>query len=433
MHQSNEDKSVLIAGGGVAGLEAILAMKEIALAPLSIELLSPTDEFTLAPLSVLEPFGSDDAPSVSLPDFCAEQGVEFTRAGLSEVWPEQQRVLTDSGEEITYDALLLCVGARRHPVIPGALNFRGSADTAAFEQLTKEAEEGLTSVAFVVPAGVNWSLPLYELALLTADRLSDYPVEISLLTHEEQALEAFGPAASAKVAELLADVEIELKTGLDDPAKSHIAAERIVSVPGLDVPEIAGLPQVSGGFIPVDPRMRVIGAEHVWAVGDVTWSPLKQGGLAAQQADVAAASIAADAGTEIEVPPYAPVLRAALMTREGPYYLRSGSAGDDGEQRAPLWWPPAKVAGRLLAPYLSSAEHDVDLRGTEMLDLEADPGRDHEHREALELALQWADIDAAAGELRRALHWLDVAEGLDLVVPDSYREKRRAWRAELGE
>jgi hypothetical protein len=210
---------------------------------------------------------------------------------------------------------------------------------------------------------------------------------------------------------------------------ADLKADRVVTVPALDVPEVPGLSQSARGFVATGPTMRVAGAERVWAVGDVTWTPIKQGGIAAQQADIAAADIAAEAGADVEVPAYAPVLRAALMTGEGPFYLRSGTDADGG-QRAPLWWPPAKVAGRLLAPYLGSRV-DPTLVDEEMLDLQADAGRDAEHAEALELALRWADLDAAAGDYRRALHWLEVAEGLNLVVPEAYRDKRREWQERI--
>ena len=85
----------------------------------------------------------------------------------------------------------------------------------------------------------------------------------------------------------------------------------------------------------------------------MTSRPLKQGGLATQQADVAAAAIAAAAGADVEAPAYRPVLRAMLLTGGRPRYLRRaarrGLAGDD----AP-WWPPHKIAGRELAPYLTA-------------------------------------------------------------------------------
>ncbi len=102
----------------------------------------------------------------------------------------------------------------------------------------------------------------------------------------------------------------------------------------------------------------------------------------------------------------------------------------DGELRAPLWWPPAKVAGRLLAPYLSK-RLDLLFDDDELLDLPLEAQRDADQREAHELALRWADLDAGNGDLRRALHWLDVAEGLELALPEEYVEKREQWGRRL--
>jgi len=52
------------------------------------------------------------------------------------------------------------------------------------------------------------------------------------------------------------------------------------------------------------------------------------------------------------------VLRGVLLTGGLPRYLRSdisGAAGDDSTMsEGALWWPPNKLAGRYLAPYLSS-------------------------------------------------------------------------------
>ncbi len=429
---TDEDFTVLIAGGGVAGLEAILALREAGPPSLRIEVLAPAAEFTLAPLSIVEPFGGDEAPTVDLAAFCAEHGATFTQAGLAEIWPGQQRVLTDDGSELPYDALLLCIGARRQTVLPEALSFGGGGDSERLGELVRNAvAAGAGRLSFVVPDEISWPLPLYEIALQAAHQLRNTSVEVSFQTSEPTPLHPFGPDASKKVETIMKEAGIHLSCGESFASGSgaELQADWIVTIPRLEVPEIPGLPQATHGFVPIDARMRVDGADRVWAVGDVTWSPIKQGGIAAQQADVAAADILAEAGVEIEVPAYAPVLRAALMTADGPFYLRSGTDADGG-QRAPLWWPPAKVAGRLLAPYLAE-RLDPTIAKDEMLDLQADEGRDVDHAEALELALQWADIDAAQGQYRRALHWMDIAGGLNLVIPAAYREKSRKWRQEL--
>lgn len=424
------DFRVLVVGGGIGGLEAVLALRELS-KQLPIELLSPRNSFALPPLSVVEPFGADAPPALSIAEFCADHKVEWTRAELAEVWPGQQRALTDTGTELPYDALLIALGARRRPSIDGALHFHGAGEVEQLDRLLELATDEGGRIAFVVPDGPCWPLPLYELAMLAAERTSSANVEILLRTPESTPLEALGESASNKAAELLAAAGVEVRTGAGNEDRGSVPeADWTVSVPNLDLPEIPGLTQGSHGFVATDTEMRVQGVERVWCVGDATWFPVKQGGIATQQADVAAADIAACAGLDVEVPAFAPILRIALLTPEGPYYLRSGDPDSEGEQRAPLWWPPAKVAGRLLAPYLARRV-DAGASKDDLIDMELDPRRDPGHAEALGLALTGADIDARAGELKRALHWLAVAEGLNLVVPEEYREKKRLWQRQL--
>src|SRR5206468_8634926 len=95
----------------------------------------------------------------------------------------------------------------------------------------------------------------------------------------------------------------------------------------------------------------------VYAAGNGTDFPIKQGGIAAQQTDAMAESIAARFGLPIEPQPFRPVLRGLMLNGLGPTYLRSdisGRAGDNSDAGGEaLWWPPAKIAGRHLAPYLA--------------------------------------------------------------------------------
>ena len=91
----------------------------------------------------------------------------------------------------------------------------------------------------------------------------------------------------------------------------------------------------------------------------MTTRPLKQGGLAAQQADVAAADIAAQiAGGDVDVQPYRPTLQGMLLTGAEPLYLQHdlGAPVSSEASREPLWWPPQKVAGAHLGPYLETLD-----------------------------------------------------------------------------
>jgi sulfide:quinone oxidoreductase len=111
----------------------------------------------------------------------------------------------------------------------------------------------------------------------------------------------------------------------------------------------------------VDRTGRVAGEQDVYAAGDATDVPIKQGGIAAQQADTAASSIAARLRADIEPEQFNPVLRGLLLTGRAPRYMRAETGRSDGDgwrvSDSALWWPPSKIAGRRLAPYLA-LRHD---------------------------------------------------------------------------
>jgi sulfide:quinone oxidoreductase len=128
-------------------------------------------------------------------------------------------------------------------------------------------------------------------------------------------------------------------------------------MPRLQAPTITGVPTDGQGFIPTDEHGRVRGLDGVFAAGDITTFPVKQGGLAAQQADAAAETIAASAGADIEPEPFRPVLRGLILTGDRPVFARAeldhpGAQALIGSE--PLWWPPGKIVGRYLAPFLAA-------------------------------------------------------------------------------
>jgi sulfide:quinone oxidoreductase len=82
-----------------------------------------------------------------------------------------------------------------------------------------------------------------------------------------------------------------------------VEADRIMALPELRGPHIPGLPADGDSFLPVDRFGRVRGTGRVWAAGNVTDFPIKQGGVAAGLADVVAQDIAALAGVPLTVDP----------------------------------------------------------------------------------------------------------------------------------
>ena len=446
--RADERRNVLIAGGGVAGVEALLALSELAPDRVSVELIAPDPDFTYRPLSVAEPFGRASTRRVPLAEVAAEHGARYRQDGLVAVDPSRHVVVTTAGMELGYDSLVLAMGARALVALPGALSFRGPADIDAFADLLQDLESGLVRrLVFAVPTGVGWPLPIYELALMTAAHLSARDVtgvDITIVTPEREPLGVFGPAPSERVRALADEAGVRLITS-HAPASIHrghlvlssgtiVLADCVVALPMVDVPPIPGVPQDPRGFIPTDPLFRVDGLEDVYAAGDATWYPLKQGGLAAQQADVVATAIAAAAGAPVHPTPFHPVLRGILIGADRPLHMRGGDGSDPGAAEVePLWWPPGKVAGRYIAPYLAARPGDVPpLPLTEI----EHPGPDREgvdQEGVLELSLAAADASALSEDYEGALRWLDAAEQLNVALPIEYARRRRAWSRTLAE
>jgi sulfide:quinone oxidoreductase len=349
-----ESARVVIAGGGVAGLEACLALRSfLDEGQLAIDLLCPQPCFEYRPLAVLEPF--DGAPSwrMELATFAADQSARLVRGALTAIDPDRRLAIPDYGDPLPYDALLVCVGARPVRAVRGAITFRGSRD-AELVRAALELLDGAT-IAFTAPLGAFWTLPLYELAILAAARLRSR-ARVLLAVPEATPLRAFGARASTAVGELLAAHGIEFRGGvrpvaadageleLDDGER--IRTDVVVALPALRGRPIEGLPQDAEGFVTVDDHGRVEGLDAVYAAGDMTTFPLKQGGLATQQADAAADTILARLGLPIVPRRFEGILRGVIYTDREPSYLRA----DTAPQSWSMWWPPSKIAGRHLAP-----------------------------------------------------------------------------------
>ena len=382
--------NVVVAGGGIAGVETLLALRTLAGDALSLTLVSPQAQLHYRPFAVREPFDGHATRHYDLGEICHDLDVVHRRDALAAVDAAARTIVTEGGERIAYDALVLAPGARASAALPHAHTFLAEADPGSLHWVVRELEQGVVRrVAFVVPPGHTWPLPLYELALMTAARAREAGVEdaeLTLVTPEGAPLGLFHGAGSAAVAEQLAQSRIAFVgdayahdydggTLTLTPGERMLAAERVVALPVLSGPAIAGVPCDADGFVHVDERGRVPGLDDVYAAGDATTFAIKQGGIAAQQADAVATLISRAAGARVPQPSTRPLLRAVLFSGDGPLYLRATITGGESvvssASRHCPWWPPHKVAARYLAPYL--ADRDESDRGTAGRHLRAVP------------------------------------------------------------
>lgn len=361
-----EPRHIVVAGGGPGAIEAALALQRLAGDRVRITLVSDSESFIYRPSATGGPFGFPPPQRFSLPGLAAERGFGFIRSALHAVDAAAHRV--DVGREpLAYDALVLALGAARETAIPGALAFGGEHDVLSVHAALEQASDaGPARVAFIAPPGVGWTLPIYELALLTARwaRERGLAVEPWVVTHEDRALGVFGDEASRAVVALLDDAGVRLWTGaiaevVEDgrlwmSMEGGLPVALAVALPRPVGRVVAGVPHDALGFVPVDALGRVTGLEDVYAAGDMTTRPLKQGGLATQQADAIASAIAAWSGAPVTPKPYRPVLRGVLLTGDSPRFLRRGAGAPSLAGEHAEWWPPHKIAARELAPYLEA-------------------------------------------------------------------------------
>jgi sulfide:quinone oxidoreductase len=361
--------NVVIAGSGPAAIEAALVLRRLAGDLIATTILTPDEHFVHLPMTVIVPFARSGSERRPLAEFVADSGATVRPGRIASVDPASRELSTDDGATVAYDALLIAVGGVKVDPYPRALTFGRAGADERMHGLIQDVEDGYVKrIAFVVTPGVSWPLPLYELALMTAERVYETcaSAELTLVTHEASALAMFGADVSRDIAELVDVAGITLKTGTSvavpecntlelQPPGEFLKVDRVVTLPTLTGPKIDGLPHDAAGFLPVDAHGRVIGAPGVYAAGDVTDFEIKQGGIACQQADAAAEAIAACAGASVEPRPFAPVLRAVLLTEYDARWLERDLSLEDGTSTAagpPEGSPWTKITGRELSRHL---------------------------------------------------------------------------------
>ena len=312
----------------------MLRLRRLAGDQIDITLVSPSETLVYRPLTVLEPFGAALVHRYPVSRVVSDTGCRWIRESFD--WVDRAALTAHAGAEvIPYDALLLAIGGRQLPAPDGVFVFSDRTAPGYREILERTWSGAISSIAFVTPAEPSWPLPIYELALLTAARVSnaDGPrPEIIVGEPGPRPLGAFGREASDAVAELMADAQIKVYTQCEirqqDGPLLHtpdrdLRPDQIITLPRITGPNVRGIAgHAIDRFLHIDEHCRVVGAGgRIFAAGDATHLPVKQGGVGAQQADTAAGAIVHLAGLGPEPAPLHPVIRGVLLTGGQPLYL----------------------------------------------------------------------------------------------------------------
>lgn len=344
---TGERPRVAVVGGGIAGITALMALADLGEGLVDVELIAPAEHFVLRPQLIGAPWGGRPV-RVGLAELAGRFGATFRRGAVDLIHPDPVTAHLSDGERHCYDAMLIAIGAAPGVAYAGVR----TVGFGALPEYLASSRRG--SLAVVVPPGIGWTLPAYQLALMAATSSS---AAVTVITPEHRPLGVFGAPAARDVAAFLDahGVAIELsRTVTTSDNEAYELAEHVVSLPLLRGPLLPVLPSVHDGFIPVDRAQRVRGMQRVWAAGDVTAEHIKQGGLAAAGAERAVSAILGALGQD--VPPAAdePVLRGRLTAGDRDLYLRRtldavdpGCASDE-----PLWAPPSAMLAWRLSRWL---------------------------------------------------------------------------------
>jgi sulfide:quinone oxidoreductase len=374
------DFRVVICGGGIAAVEGLLRLRRLAGDSVHVELIAPAEELVYRPLAVREPFAFGSPRRYPLRRIARDCDADWMHDSLAWVDPDAQVVHTGEGRRVEYDALLVAVGARQVEPYEHVATFRDAEADARYHGIVQDVEGGYSrSIAFIQPVGPVWPLPLYELALMTAERAESMDIrdlELVLVTPEPRPLAVFGSAVSDVVTNRLARNGIKVYCDslakvpaagrlVIQPQGVELQPDRIITMPRVAGPSIRGLPGAGAhGFLPIDKHCSVPGTGgRVFAAGDVANYPIKHGGLGAQMADAAAAAIAVLAGSQAKAPAFNPVIRGKLLTGRDPVFMSAHPVGAESFASEvfdkPPWPADDKVIAEELGQYLAALDAEA--------------------------------------------------------------------------
>jgi sulfide:quinone oxidoreductase len=325
----NMSQSVLIVGGGFAGLEAAIMARR---AGLETTLVSDRPEIYIYPLSIWVPTGerTGDEITLDLRDLARRHGFTFVEGAVTAL-SAARRSATVAGEELTADHLVVAIGGKqmRPKGVEHTHALGGDPQNAVRLKAALDALIARGSGKIAMGFGGNpkdgsavRGGPIFELLFNVEVMLRKKGVRdrftLDFYAPMPNPGERMGKRAAAAARDMLTARGIGVHTGkkitgfeqgavlFEDASK--LEADLVVFLPageGHPVIRASDLPKNEAGFVTTDEGCAVPGFEGVWAIGDsaALLGPdfrAKQGHLAEVMARVVAANIAAAGKAERE-------------------------------------------------------------------------------------------------------------------------------------
>ena len=314
--------NITILGSGFGALTAVRELRRLRVEA-EIAVVSPRDELHYLPSSIWIPTGQVRGEDLKLPlkRFFERKKAHFVKAAATGLADGGRTVLTDAGQSLPNDHLIVATGARFLRKLPGIEHALVPCDgLAVAEEISRRLnamQSGTIAVGFATNPNEQGAMrggPMFEFlfiidSLLRKEGRRDR-FELVFFNPAARPGARLGPEA---VDGLLAEmkkrgirthlgakmVRFEEKKVVTEGGE--FAADLILFMPGLTGPawlDKADLPLSPGGMIAADALCRVKDRPNVWVVGDAGSYPgpdwlAKQAHQADLQAKAAAANIAA--------------------------------------------------------------------------------------------------------------------------------------------
>lgn len=366
---SESRPEILIAGSGPGALEATLGLSASEHLEANVALISPQTEFQYRPNMVMEPFGVTTTAKYAVAEVIRHPNVTQWQGTLERIDTASSKAYSPEGDEFDFDALVIATGTETHTdLTEPVVTFGKPGSLEKLKEIVAEIDAGsVHSVLFTAPPGPTWNLPIYEFALMCADRAerqSGQQIAVLIATPEAEPLDVFGAENSAAARQLCAELGVVVHTDTTveafDGTTAHLsdgtshAVDRVFAMPRLTGRAPAGIPTDDNGFIHVDANQLVEGTTNVYAVGDVTDFRVKQGGLASLQADAAICAIESELGDRQAPEPFVREIEAILIAASRRVAMRA-RIGEETSQSIAIEQPTGpvqKIYSRLLSERL---------------------------------------------------------------------------------
>ncbi|MFD0985516.1 FAD-dependent oxidoreductase [Methyloligella solikamskensis] len=312
--KSQDKKKVLVLGGGFGGVFAAKSLAKRGRDTVDVELVNSNNYFVFQPLLPEVAAGGIHSSDAVVPLRQLLTGVQVRQAEVAGIDFEKKSVIVVQGSsripvELTYDELIISLGTTvdlsRFPGLPEhALTMKQVSDAHKLRNhvlsclemadvATSPAQKRQLLTFVVVGAGFSGVETVGEVNALIHQAIRYYPnvtkddIRVLLVEYADRILPTFAEDLANYAARRLKLEGIEVITGVGTKSATSTAVELTngALIPtGTIVATIGNGPRqlvqalgldMKWGRIKVDDNMRVLGHDHVWALGDVALIPLE--------------------------------------------------------------------------------------------------------------------------------------------------------------